>query len=113
MEITIERDYDYIPKWQDNDKSASPIVFHMQHLSTIERDKLIDYTVGADGNVQMKTDRPGMFLRAVKKIDNLMVNGERISTAKDFLDRPGLNGLLAEIIGNIISTDGRTDLKNS
>jgi hypothetical protein len=113
MQITIERDYDFIPKFQENDKEPTPVVFHMRRLTTAERDKLIDYSVGQNGEVSVHPDRQGLFMRGVKKIDGLMVNGTTISTPKDFLDQPGLNVLFSEVIGNIIAENGQSDLKNS
>jgi hypothetical protein len=113
MDITIERDYDFTPKWNDNDKDPNPIVFHMRRLTTAERDKLIDYSVGSNGEMNMHVDRQGMLVRAVKKIDRLSVNGTAITTAKDMLDQPGLSLLMTEAVADIIGENGRTDLKNS
>jgi hypothetical protein len=112
MEITIERNYEFTPEWNDNKKDINPIVFEMRRLSTGERDKLMAYTFSAEGQLQIAPDRQGMFRAAVVNIRNLKVNGESVTKAVDILSRPGLDVLFAEVVTDIISQNSREDLKN-
>lgn len=112
MEITIERNYELIPEWNENKRDANPIVFEMRRLSTGERDKLMAYTFTTEGQLQIAPDRQGMFRAAVMNIRNLKMNGETISKPTDFLSRPGLDALFAEVVTDVIAQNSREDLKN-
>lgn len=112
MELTIDREYDYVPEWRDNKNDANPVKFKMRMLTTGERDKLMGYEFGMDGSVRLKPDRQGMFMAGVVKIENLKMNGENITTAREMLARPGLDLLMAEVIADVLSQNSREDLKN-
>ena len=112
MELTIDREYDYVPDWKNNKGDASPIKFKMRMLTTGERDKLMGYEFGIDGTVRLKPDRQAMFLAAVVKIENLKVKGEAITSAREMLARPGMDLLMAEVVADVLGQNSREDLKN-
>jgi len=112
VEITIDRNYDFTPEFNGNKTSDKPVVLHMRRLSTGERDKLIAWDFDERGGAKLIPDRRGLFLLAVVSIDNLTVNGEPVKTAKDALDKPGLDLLFAEVVANIMGANAREDLKN-
>lgn len=112
MEITIDRNYDFTPEFNGNRTDAKPVVFHMRRLSTGERDRLIAWDFDDKGGAKLVPDRRGLFLAAVVSIDNLTVNGEKVSTPKAALDMPGLDLLFAEVVANIMGANAKEDLKN-
>lgn len=112
MELTIERNYEFIPDWHDNKKNENPVVVEMRMLTTGERDRLMPFTFTADGSLQILPDKQGMFKTAVVGIKNLKVNGEAVAKASDVLARPGLDGLFSEVVTEIITQNNREDLKN-
>jgi len=112
MEITIDRNYEFTPEWNDNKKDANPVVFEMRRLSVGERDKLMAYNFTHEGQLQIAPDRQGMFKAAVVGIRNLKVNGETVGKAMDLLSRPGLDPLFVEVVTDIITQNSREDLKN-
>lgn len=112
MNITIERNYEFVPEWKDNKKDADPIVFEMRRLSTGERDNLMAFNYTNDGQLQIAPDRQGMFRAAVTGIRNLKVNGESVIKALDLLSRPGLDALYAEVVTEIITQNNKEESKN-
>jgi len=112
LELTIDRNYEFVPEWRNNKKDPSPIVFEMRVLTTGERDRLMAYNFSSDGQLQIAPDRQAMFKTAVVGIKNLKVNGESLTKALDVLNRPGLDGLYAEVVTDIITQNSREDLKN-
>ncbi len=112
MEVTIDREYDFIPEWRGNKTDAKPILFKMRCLSTGERDKLMKYKFTTEGNVSLEPDRQGMFMAAVTGITNLNVNGENVTNAREILSRPGLDALFTEVVSDIMSQNLKEDTKN-
>jgi hypothetical protein len=112
VELTIERNYEFTPEWHNNKKDANPVVFEMRMLTTGERDKLMAYTFSVEGQLQIAPDRQGMFRSAVASIRNLKINGEAITKPNDLLNRPGFEGLFAEVVTDIIAQNSREDSKN-
>ena len=112
MELLFERNYEFTPEWHNNKKDANPVVFEMRMLTTGERDRLMAYTFSADGQLQILPDRQGMFKTAVLGIKNLRVNGESLTKATDVLGRPGMDGLFAEVVTEIMTQNSREDSKN-
>ena len=112
MEVTIDREYEFVPEWNGNKSDGKPIVFKMRFLSTGERDKFMKYKFTSDGNVNLEPDRQGMFVAAVAGITNLNVNGEGVTKARDMLERPGLDALFTEVVTNVMSQNIKDNLKN-
>jgi hypothetical protein len=112
MELTIERNYEYVPEWHNNKKDANPVVFEMRMLTTGERDKLMAYNFSSDGQLQIAPERQAMFKTAVLGIRNLKMNGESLLKASDVLGRPGLDGLFTEVVTEIMTQNSREDSKN-
>jgi hypothetical protein len=54
-----------------------------------------------------------MFKAAVVGVKNLKLNGEALTRASDVLSRPGLDGLFAEVVTEIVTQNSREDSKNS
>lgn len=111
MDITIVREYDFTPEWNNNKREVKPVMFHMRRLTTAERDKFMMLKF-VDGKASVDPDRQGMFITAVKGIDELKVNGEPVKTPRELLAQPGLDTLLAEVVSDIIGQNDREDLKN-
>jgi len=112
MEITIVREYDFVPEWNGNKNDAKPITFKMRRLTTGERDKLIRYKITDNGDVSIEPDRQGLFLSAVMGIEHLTLNSEPVKLARDFLTKPGLDNLFIEVVADVMGQNSKEDLKN-
>ncbi len=112
MEITIAKNYDFTPEWNNNKQEAKPVVFHMRALTTAERERYLKYEFGPEGGITMIPDRQGLFVSAVLSVDNLVVNGEQVRTAREFLSKPGLDFLFAEAVANVTAQTLTGEIKN-
>lgn len=112
MEITVAREYDFVPEWNENKKDSNPIRFHMRYLGTGEREKMLKYEFGADGAVKIVPDKPALFMAAVLRIENLVVNKEPVGQARDVMQKPGLDFLFLEVVANVIAQNAKEEPKN-
>ena len=112
MDITVLLNYDFTPEWNNNKREVKPVVFHMRRLTTAERDKFMVLKFD-EGRASVNPDRQGMFMNAVRSIDELKLNGEQIKAPRDLLSQPGLDALFTEVVADIIGQNDREDLKNS
>lgn len=93
-ELTIEDKYDIIPTVNGNDKDNAPMIFHCKVLSPSEREQCLKFDVERmteDGRAPVTVDRRQMFLLSVQSIENCTVNGKEITTARQFLQQPGVS----------------------
>jgi len=107
MEIKVVKETEYIPDWEKNKKDPSPVKFKLHFLTPSERDDCYEWQ---DGSLVPKTQR--FFTLGVISIENLSVNGEKITTAQQLLDTPGLEGLYNEVCAVILRQNARQDSKN-
>lgn len=116
MKFTIAREEEYIPKWRDNDKEDEPIMFVLRHLNSVEREGLLNISFDEDGKPRFKADNIRALRVGVKRIDNMIVNGQTISKVTEYLDLPGVHELTMEIGSKIISMNAirsEEEAKNS
>jgi len=112
MEILIQREEIFIPKWNDNKKEKTPVEVIIKHLNPAEYTSILVYTNG-----KVRQDNTMMVKLAVKDIANLSVKDDmgatvEIKTAELLLETPGLNDLYYEIAGHINEMVARVDPKN-
>jgi len=112
MDVHVEVEYDVVPTYKGNDQGPEPASFHCRAISTTERQRLLK-TAQVGENVRAEIDMAGMFRAAVKEIQNLRVNGESVTTARRFLELPGLDELMYEVVSEIQRRSGVQDSKNS
>ena len=112
MKLTIEKEYEYIPAWNDNEKEADPITIKMRALTEFERDKVITQRY-VEGGLETTTNKGEAIRRGVVSIENLFVNNQAVKTAKDLLDTPGVTALISEIATEVILRSAKKDLGNS
>jgi len=116
MKITLARDAEYIPEWNGNRDDPEPVVFHLRYLTTAERQQCMEREYLPDKNggvrVAIKPDQERMFKLAVRKIENLEVNGRPLTTAGDVLSTPGLDLLFIEVSLYVLTMNAEQDSKN-
>lgn len=115
MKLTISKEFDYTPEWNDNKEQTDPVVVHCRYLTAGERDKIIyPEIVQRDGEMEtrIQADRRAIIEKCVLSIDNLEVNGRLIKTAKELIEQHGLGELYQEIAMELISRNMSPDLKN-
>ena len=123
MEVRIRRVIDYTPKWEDNEGSKDPVVFHLRYLTSAELDDCIHVEadrVTARGKVtsgKLTHDNQLLFRFAVVSIDNLSVIDEadekaEIASADDLLNSPGFELLYYKVLKFVTGMNSRIDSKN-
>ena len=123
MEVRIRRVVDYTPKWNDNEGSEDPTVFHLRYLTTAELDDCIHVepdrvTVkGAVASGKLTHDNKMLFRLVIVGIDALSVIDEKdekieITSADDLLGSPGLELLYYEVLKFAHGMNARVDSKN-
>jgi hypothetical protein len=115
MKFTIAREEEFIPKWNDNEKSDSPIKFILNHLNVIDREGLLAITYDDEGKPRFKADNIKACKLGIKRIENLIVNETSIENALQFLASPGLHELAMEVGAKIITMNAvknEADRKN-
>lgn len=115
MKLTIDDRYEVIPEWNGNRESDEPIKITCRYLTIPERARCIVKDVQVDGDkavVTVKYKDRDLFDLSVLKIENLEVNGRKITNAIEFHSVSGLGGLFDEIVGEIIARNTRRELKN-
>jgi hypothetical protein len=114
--VTI-REIEYIPEWNENKKEQNPVRVTLRYLNTSQRVTLMPWTADAKGNAVMSPDMNGLIRVAVDRIDNLwqMIEGKReeIKTGSALLAAYGFEGLVIEIMQQIMGMNGREVEKNS
>lgn len=108
MDYTLAEKYEYIPEWNDNKNSKSPITFKCSYLTNEEFDQC--FTIGSNG---LEVDRKKLFKLSVDKIENLSVKGKGIFTPVDFLKLRGFGGLYTEVTTDMIAKNNEEPGKNS
>lgn len=108
----LEKDYEYIPTWDDNDNAEEPIKFVLRYLTDTERSRGANYNVSVAGELNANPDMDYMIKHGVVEIQTFIVNGREIKTANDFLKLGGFLGLYAEVAMEIFSANQRQDSKN-
>ena len=111
MDFMIDKEYDYIPVFGGNSKSDNPAVFHLKALNTIDRERCMTERM-VDSTIERIINESETVRRGVKSIDNLKLSGKEIKTATDLINAEGLNMLLSEVAGVLITKVAKPDLKN-
>lgn len=112
MKLTIEKEWEYIPFWNNNQADSEPIKFILCNLTTAERDSCVELSFDQDGKPIFKSDNQRIFKAGVRQIENLSVNGEKISSATGVMTMPGLYELFLEVASEILAKNMRRDSKN-
>ena len=116
MKVSILKETEFIPKWNENSLETDPVKFHLRYLTTGEIEACIKIKpvriTGGDPEVEIDTDSRRIFELAVMRIDNLEIEaGGKITTAKELMDQPGFNRLYNEVLFFIQGMNAHTDKK--
>lgn len=101
MKLSLNREFEYIPNWNDNKKDNDPIKFYIRDLTTAERDDYVKFKLVDGKDPGAEADLQKIFSKCVQRIENLEVEGEKIETARKLLDTPGLWALFLEVATHI------------
>jgi len=115
VKISFDEKYEYIPKWNGNEEETEQVKFYLRYLTSPERSRCIQKDIMVDGDkpaIHVNYKERELFELSVEKIENLEVNGKKITTVKDFFSTPGLSGLFDEVVNEIVARNTRQDLKN-
>lgn len=112
MKLTIDKEQEYIPTWNDNEADAEPIKFILRNLTTAERDAAVSLSFGENGDPILKPDMQRIFTKGVARIENLWVNDKQILTPASVMTTPGLYELFLEVASEILAVNMRRDSKN-
>jgi len=107
----IELTFSVVPKFRGNDKEPSPATFDCKAISTSARQRLLKLSSGEGARVEI--DLVGLFRESVTKIRNLQINGESIESPARFLQVPGMDEMMYEVVNLIQERMGVQDGKNS
>jgi NRPS condensation-like uncharacterized protein len=106
MEITIDRTFEFIPKWNDNDKTDNPVIVTGYMLTGEQYSRCVKL------GTEMAIDGKRYLKEARIKIRNLVVNGKPIVNVEDLLRVPGLILLYNEIVAEVINLNAFEPSKN-
>ena len=115
MKITFDNEFEYKPVWNKNREDSKPINARFRYLTSIERQNLVKVEYkNFDGELHTVTtfDNEGVIKATLLKLDNLIVNGEAISTAKDLIGCRGVSSLVNELADYSTGRSITPDLKN-
>ena len=100
MELTIADEKRYVPDFCENLKAPEPEQIVVTVRVPAAKEQRFIYKTGTNG---LEFDFPLAISRFVTKVENLTVNGVRITTGKQMTDIPGLSLLVDDIGGEILS----------
>ena len=116
MKITLSTGEEFIPKWQGNDKSESPIIFKLHYLTMPERESCqyfvapIDDKKRSEKSIRVRVDLSRFFMLGVESIKGLTVEVDGVEkailTAEDFMALPGMDDLYTEVALRVKETSG-------
>ena len=112
MKVTLNKESEYIPEWNDNRNDEDPIKFHLRDLTTAERDSYVKFKLVEGKEPKTEADFQMIFSKCVKKIDNLEVDGEKIDSARKLLNTAGLWPLFMEVATYISAHNMAATSKN-
>lgn len=116
MELAFREKYEIKPVWNGNDTDEKPAIFNCRFLSNDEMsDCIVKEFLQGDANTdhfKVTYRESKLITLSVESIDNLIVNGERITEAREFLKAKRLNGMMQEVVNMIIKNNTSRDIKN-
>ena len=108
VQVSVEREYWWVPTWKDNDKDAKPCRFRKRMLSGGERVRFLNAIGG-----QIKMDSEGVLQATVLEVEGLTASGTPVLTARDVCKYGEMYLLILESVTESMSHTGGVDLKNS
>ena len=111
---TVSKDTDYIPFWDGNDKleEDEQIVFTLRYLTDAQRSKCFKLGVDKNGSETVDVNHELLVKYGVVDIKNFTVDGNLITTARQFGNVKGFVNLYMEIGNQILIMQARQDSKN-
>ena len=112
MKLSLSKEIEYIPEWNDNKKEADPIIAIFRHLTTDQRNDCMDTGFDKNNKMIIKPDLGKIFRWALVELKNLDIDDEMIKTANDVLKKPGLYNLFMELALYALNMDALESKKN-
>lgn len=107
VQVALEQEYWWVPKWNDNEKEAAPVRFRKRMLSAGQRLKLVSFR---DGQPSIENEQ--IFLVSVLEVENLKAGGKPVLTARDVLRHGEFYLLALESVADTLAHQEAPDLKN-
>jgi hypothetical protein len=106
----VSRDVEYVPEWESNRDAAKPIRATLRYLTAAERSQCISGRQ-VSGDIAVAIDYGKAVRYALKKLDDFVVNKEKVETAAQLMDLSGFDGLFMEIASKIWAMNAREDAR--
>jgi hypothetical protein len=108
----MEKESEYVPVWDGNREDERPCRFILRALTSGERNRALPVQVGEGATVT--PDFEYVFRKGVVRIEDLEINGERLTKPADVVNALGAYDLFIEVASEIFNrTFGGADSKNS
>ena len=106
----IDKDIEFVPAWDGNDKKpeVEQIKVTLRYLTTSQRSKCWKMLEGG----MIDPDYDKLAVNGIVSIENLAVNGEAITTARQIGATKGLEALYIELGVQVLTMNARQGLKN-
>ena len=105
MRLTLAREVEYVPAWNNNRQDKQPIKVKLRLLSTTERMKAFTFAM-QEGEADVEASNDKFMEAGVAEIRNLNVNNTPIEDAATLMATPGLYGLYSEILNELLEVNG-------
>lgn len=112
MKFTVARNVEFVPKAYGNAEDAKPAVFKVHFPTMREREELRYYLTDIDrlvqdgpagkSSIRLKVENAKAILLCVDSIEGLEVNGEKITTGKQFVELPSDFEEMQDEVGGFI-----------
>lgn len=116
MNIDLSNKYTFIPTFNGNRDSESPLEIECEYLSSVDKKKAIKQEVQSEAGQPSKVittyDEDILIKASHCKLKNLSVNGVEIKTGEELISTKGLASLVSELASEIILRNAVPDLKN-
>uniref|UniRef100_A0A6M3L2E0 Uncharacterized protein n=1 Tax=viral metagenome TaxID=1070528 RepID=A0A6M3L2E0_9ZZZZ len=103
MDLIIEKEWKYIPRFRGNETEKEQVTCILQQLTPIQRERCIETEYGSDGRGHTTTNLAMVVRFGVKEIKHLSVNGSAVKTGDDLCNAIGAEELYAELASQILS----------
>ena len=113
----VEKNVEYIPKWDGNREKDEPIKFTLRYLNNSERAKCYAVKADSKGETYIEPDNDLLIKYGVIGIENLEVENEggevrNVKNAIEFRNVRGFPELYLEVATQVLIMNSRQDLGN-
>jgi hypothetical protein len=111
LELQLEKEFDYIPRWNGNQEDESPIIAHCRIMTEPERERLFEQYY-ANGDYRIVPHNREIVTTCVLGFTNFKINGKDVKDGRALIGFPKVAKLVDEIAQEIVVRTQRPDLKN-